>query len=73
MRIKNATQDGFTVCINDRQGNAHCFRIDKEIGAELVKLVELAGTVHAYIDGQDCDSDTIDHISGALIDAGFAR
>jgi hypothetical protein len=71
MRIKSATQDGFTVCIQDRQGNEHCFRIDKEIGAELVKRVELASTIHAYIDGKDCDSDTLGWISSALEDAGF--
>lgn len=36
--IERITQDGYTICVWDFSGAAHCFRIDKELGGELVAL-----------------------------------
>lgn len=39
-RIASIEQDGFTTCVIDTRGTAHCFRIDTEIGAELAGLAQ---------------------------------
>lgn len=45
----NLTQDGFTTCVETDAG-AHCFRIDKAVGAELCMRANAAPLLYERIE-----------------------
>jgi len=67
-RIVHIKQDGFTTCVIDVDGNAHCFRIDKAIGAELCAMYD--DLMNARRAGQLCVNamckDCADRLQGVL-------